>query len=395
MISHDIIHKRLHYIDWLRVLAFMTLILFHCAVPFVENYTWEINNEETSPWITRVIWWTHQWRLPLLFFIAGVGVRFSLRRRSILAFFGERTLRLFVPLVFVIFFITPFQVYFEWLQNGRISMGFGEFYPQVFEIVPYPEGAFTWSHMWFVAYLFVFTILLLPIFSMEKIKSFDRLKPILNSIFSTPAALLLLAIPFIIYFFWLFIDWPEQGSLIDDWFVFISSITFYLFGFFFSGLNHFWETCLRYRRLFLSIAFILAVILFFQYYWNWHSNRPQTQDSNLYTYGLLNGIHIWTIILASIGYAMRYLNYSNRYLTYLNTAIYPFYILHQVIIVASGYYVLQLDVGIAIKLVLLIIICTGLSWLLYHFIIRKTSITRVLFGMKWKKKEELQSDHVA
>ncbi len=87
--------KRLHYIDWLRVLAFLTLILFHCAVPFVEHYTWEINNEDTSPWITRIIWWTHQWRLPLLFFIAGVGVCFSLRRRSVLTFFEERTLRLF------------------------------------------------------------------------------------------------------------------------------------------------------------------------------------------------------------------------------------------------------------------------------------------------------------
>ncbi|MEM6377669.1 MAG: acyltransferase family protein, partial [Bacteroidota bacterium] len=147
--------KRLHYIDWLRVLAFMTLILFHCAVPFVEHYTWEINNDETSPWITRIIWWTHQWRLPLLFFIAGVGVRFSLKRRSVLKFFGERTLRLFIPLVFAIFFITPFQVYFEWLQKGRISSTFLEFYPQVYEIVPYPDGAFTWSHMWFVAYLFV------------------------------------------------------------------------------------------------------------------------------------------------------------------------------------------------------------------------------------------------
>ena len=144
--------KRLHYIDWLRVLAFLMLILFHCAVPFVEHYTWEINNKETSSWVTRVVWWTHQWRLPLLFFIAGVGVRFSLKRRSVLAFLGERTLRLLIPLTFAIFFITPFQVYFEWLQKGRISSTFLEFYPQVYEIVPYPNGAFTWSHMWFVAY---------------------------------------------------------------------------------------------------------------------------------------------------------------------------------------------------------------------------------------------------
>ncbi|WP_422105901.1 acyltransferase family protein [Winogradskyella sp.] len=378
-------NKRLHYIDWLRVLAFMTLILFHCAVPFVGHYTWEINNEDTSPWITRIIWWTHQWRLPLLFFIAGVGVRFSLRRRSILAFFGERTLRLLLPLTFAIFFITPIQVYFEWLQKGRISSSFIEFYPQVYQIIPYPEGAFTWSHMWFVAYLFVFTIVLLPVFSLAKLKWPTRFKPLLNKIFSAPMANLIMASPFILYFYTLFVDWPEQGSLIDDWFVFISSMTFYVFGFFFSGINSFWQACLKYRRIYLFIALSLAVFLFSKYYWNWFENKPDQQNAHLYIYGFLNGIHIWVIILASIGYAMRYLNYSNKYLSYLNKAIYPFYILHQAVIVASGYYVLQLDLGIGVKLLILIILCLVSIWLLYHFIVKNTAITRVLFGMKWKK----------
>jgi len=92
--------------------------------------------------------------------------------------------------------------------------------------------------------------------------------------------------------------------------------------------------------LFLSIALVLALVLFFAYYWNWETNKPRLQNSNLYLYGLLNEIHIWTIILASIGYAMKYLNYSSNYLSYLNTAIYPFYILHQAVIVASGYYII-------------------------------------------------------
>ncbi len=378
--------NRLHYIDWLRVLAFITLILFHCAVPFVEHYHWEINSKETSPWITRIIWWTHQWRLPLLFFIAGVGVRFSLRRRSILKFMGERFVRLFIPLVFAIFFITPIQVYFEWLQSGLITSSYLEFYPQVYQIVPYPDGAFTWSHMWFVAYLFVFTILLLPIFSLSKVPWFKKLKSAVVMLFKNPITHLILALPFIIYFYTLFIDWPEQGSLISDWFVFVMSITFYLFGFLFSGIQAFWDTCKYYRRWFLLIALTLAAILFIKYYWNFEELRPTSQNSSLYLYGALNGMHIWTIILAAIGYAMRYLNFKSERLLYLNTAVYPFYILHQAVIVASGYYVLQLKVPIILKLLLLIIICVSTIWLLYHFIIRKTKLTRLLFGMKWKPK---------
>ncbi|MBL7473858.1 acyltransferase family protein [Robertkochia sediminum] len=380
-----ILNKRLHYIDWLRVLAFATLILFHCAVPFVEHYTWEINNVETSPWITRIVWWTHQWRLPLLFFIAGVGVRFSLRKRSVLAFMGERTIRLFIPLVFAIFFITPIQVYFEWMQKGRIQLSYPEFYPRVFEIVPYPEGAFTWSHMWFVAYLFVFTILLLPVFSMSKLKFPDHYRRWFESRLSSPLLAISLSAPFILYFFRLFIEWPEQGSLINDWFVFTSSITYYFLGYFLSGLESFWETCLKYRKLFLGIALSLSAILFFTYFWDWNANRPVEQGPELYLFGFMNSLHIWTVILSAIGYSMRYLNRPGKHLTYLNTAIYPFYIMHQAVIVASGYYLLPLEMPIFLKLLLLVIICITVIWSMYHFVVRKTMITRVLFGMKAKR----------
>lgn len=374
---------RLHYIDWLRVLAFITLIVFHCAVPFVEHYTWEINNEETSAVITRIIWWTHQWRLPLLFFIAGVGVRFSIQKRSIGAFMGERFVRLFIPLTFAIFFITPIQVYFEWSQKGIINMDYIAFYPSVYKIVPYPEGAFTWSHMWFVAYLFVFTLLLLPVFSISKTKWLSHLLPYFNRLFTNPVAHFALAATFIGYFYWLYIDWPEQGSLINDWFVFCSSITFYFFGFSLSGVTAFWQTCLKHRKLFLTIGSFMAIILIWKYYWNWELYRPTSQTTDLYTYGLLNGIHIWTLILSAIGYTMKYLNFSNTYLRYLNTAVYPFYIIHQAVIVAIGYYILPLDMGIGAKLIILIITCVALIWALYHFVIRKTIISRVVFGMKW------------
>ena len=377
---------RLHYIDWLRVLAFATLIVFHCAVPFVEHYHWEINSTTTSPWITRIVWWMHQWRLPLLFFISGIGLRFSLRRRSVLNFFGERFVRLFIPLVFAIFLITPIQVYFEWLQEGKIAMGYFEFYPSVYEIVPYPEGSFTWSHMWFVAYLFVFTILLLPIFSLAKIKWFDNVKPLLGKFFDYPMSCLIVGLPFVFYIFLLFVDWPEQGSLIDDWYVFVSSITFYLLGFLLSGIHTFWETCLRHRKLFLTMALVLATILMWKYYWNWEVSKPNKQDFWLYQYGVLNGLHIWSIILASVGYTIKYLNYPSSRLTYLNTAIYPFYILHQAVIVASGYYVLQWNLSIYLKFLISVVICISTIWTLYHFIIKNTALTRLLFGMKWKSK---------
>lgn len=378
---------REHYIDWIRVIAFMILIAFHCSMPFV-HFGWEIKNEEQSVFLDRVIIWLHQWRLPLLFFVSGVGVSFSLRKRSIVKFFGERIVRLFIPLVFAMFFLTPIQVYYEWLQEDKIPSGYWSFYPTVFELVPYPDGTLTWSHMWFVCYLFVFTILLLPVFALFKITVVQHVKQKLDLVFRNPVANLLLAVPFVIYYFTWYIRWPEQGSLLDDWFVFNSSITFYFLGFLLADLPSFWETCARYRILFLTIAAGCAVALFWKYYWP--LELPKQQDESLYIYGVLDALQIWSIILTAVGFAKHHLNFSHPRLTYLTAAVYPFYILHQTVIVASGYYVTQWNAPIAVKLIALIVICGAVIGTVYHFLIRRFILTRILFGVKLERKKVIR-----
>ena len=375
------LQQREHYIDWIRVLAFLTLIFFHCAMPFVR-FNWEIKNTEHSLFLDRLIIWLHQWRLPLLFFISGVGVSFSLRKRSVAAFFGERVVRLFIPLLFAMFFTIPSQVYFERLQKGQIDVGYWNFYPTVWNLVPYPEGTLNWSHMWFVVYLFVFTILLLPVFAIFKIKFLQQLHLKTDSFFRHPVSNLLLCVPFILYYFWLYVRWPEQGSLLDDWFVFTSSITFYFFGFYLADLQSFWETCENYRTHFLAVAATCAFALFWKYYFP--VKLPKQQDASLYMYGILDGLHIWAIILAVVGYARHYLNFSNNWLSYLTPAVYPFYILHQTVIVGLGYYVVQWQIPILFKLIALMGGCLIVIFSLYHFVIRNFMVTRVLFGLKIK-----------
>lgn len=383
--------SRQYYIDWIRVIAFMILIFFHCSMPFV-SFGWEIKNAEHSIWLDRWIIWLHQWRLPLLFFISGVGVSFSLRKRSVLSFFGERVVRLFIPLLFAMFFLTPLQVYFERLQKGEITGSYWNFYPTVWNLVPYPDGTLTWSHMWFVVYLFVFTILLLPVFTFSKMEWFVKWKNKSNVFFRHPFGTLVLALPFILYYFKWYIQWPEQQNLLADWFVFISSITFYFFGFYLADLSAFWATCEKHRRLFLIIALTCILFLYWQFYWK--VELPRLQNNRLYLYGILDGLQIWAIILTAIGYSRRYLNFSNRYLTYLTGAVYPFYILHQTVIVSTGYYITAWNTSIGIKMVALILICFVLILALYHFIIRHSLLTRLLFGLKIKGPSRAKPEHI-
>ena len=373
---------RLYFLDWVRVFAFGLLILFHCAMPFV-TIPWEIKNEEQSLLLTRIIYWLHQWRLPLLFFIAGVGTHFSLQKRRGLRFLGERFVRLFIPLMFAMLFTIPFQVYFEYMQKGRIAMSYAEFYPSVWDFVPYPDGSLTWSHLWFVVYLFVFTILLFPVFMVMETQIVQRWKLKLDKYFKSPWIIFALVGVLIYYYFSLYIRWPEQMGLLDDWFLFLFSMTLFFYGFFLSNLPSFWDTCEKYRWYFLGIAMICIIGLFVEYWWP--LSFPKKQDGFLYAYGIFNSIHIWMIILSALGFAKHHLNFSDSFLKYFSPAVYPFYILHQTIIVISGYYVVQWPLPIILKFLILALICFVSVFTLYHFVIRNFMITRILYGMKPRK----------
>jgi glucan biosynthesis protein C len=377
------ITERRHYIDWVRVLAFSILIFFHCAMPFV-TFGWEVKNPETSVGLTRFVWWLHQWRLPLLFFISGVGIFYSLKRRSVWSFAGERFVRLFIPLAFAMLFTIPFQVYYEWLQTGKISSSYAEFYPSVWNFTPYPDGSLTWSHMWFVVYLFVFCMLLLPLFALVKVKAIAVFKKKLANWFSNPVQAGLLVIPLMAYYFALYLKYPEQLNLFDDWFNFFFSFTLLLYGFFLGGSDHFWQNCEKYRYYFLLIAAICIIVLYYEYWWD--LNFPTEQNSRLYCYSVLNAVHIWMLILGILGMAKRHLNFSNAFLTYANEAVYPLYILHQTLIVIFGYYVAAWNMSITLKLIILMAICFISLLLIYELIVKRFTLTRVLYGLKTKKK---------
>jgi hypothetical protein len=339
--------------------------------------------------MTNVIWWLHQWRIPLLFFISGTGIHYSLRNRTIASFFGERTTRLFIPLLFAMFFTIPLQVWVEYTQKGRISSSYLEFYPSVWELTPYPEGTLTWSHMWFVVYLFTFLILLLPVFALFRIKILDRWKTKFGTWLSNPVGSLLLALPLMVIYYYLYLPYPIQGSLLDDWFLFTFSVTMLMYGFVLGGVQNFWDQCSRNRKFYLALALSSTLILFV-FYW-WPLDLPKENNQRFHAYLVLNCISIWTTILSICGYAKYYLSKPSPLLSYLNQAVYPFYIIHQTVIVYLGFQVVQWDMPIGLKFPILTVMSMITIYFLYHYIIRRTRLTRFLFGMKREKSSDVHT----
>jgi glucans biosynthesis protein C len=383
--------QRLYHVDWIRILAFMLLIVFHASLPFTV-FPWEVKDRDQSTVLSSVIWWLHQWRLPLLFFISGAGIHFSLQRRTTLQFMGERAIRLFVPLLFAMFFTIPVQVYVEFLQKGRFQGSYAEFYPEVWKMVPYPDGALTWSHMWFVVYLITFLLLLSPLWALFRWKRMQSWKERLSTFMAHPLSTAAMVLPLFFLQYTLSLRYPETGGLIGDWFVFLFSMTLLLYGYFLGGSQRFWRLCEIHRAKYTVIS-ILATITLFAGYW-WPLRLPREQDGRFLAYCALNAICIWSTILSVCGLAARYLNRDSHLRRYLNEAVFPFYILHQTVIVAIGYGIVQTGLPIWIKLPVLATLSFIVIFIIYHGIIRRTQVTRLLFGMKRKAPVQQEGIHV-
>lgn len=369
--------NRQHYIDWIRVIAFGILIFYHSGMFFV-SWDWHVKNNVIANGFKVWMEFFNPWRLSLLFFISGVGVSFAMKSRTGLQFIGERTKRLLLPLAFGMFVIVPPQIYFERLQTHAFVGSYAEFYPSVFEFVAYPEGSFSWHHLWFVAYLWVFSILSTPLFVWIRKQNVQLLNPE-NTAF---IKLLLLIIPLALTYIFLRQDWPTTHNLKADWYNFTISLLFFIYGYLVSNQAFMWNIIEQKRKLFLFLS--LFIIAFSRTYDAVFGAIPEDGVGILVLNGFLKMTHIWCMILAICGFAKHYLNYRNRFVEYANQAVYPFYILHQTITITIGFYIADLDIDVISKFILLVIGTFGIAFLIYHFLIRPFSLMRVLFGLKAK-----------
>ncbi|MBC8083688.1 MAG: acyltransferase family protein, partial [Hymenobacter sp.] len=125
-------NSRLFYFDWLRVLAFSLLVPYHAGLLFVD-WGFHIQNPVLTEDFKPPMLFVNQWRLPLLFFVSGVGTCFALRRRPARAYLRDRLRRLGIPLVAGILLVIPPQVYIERISHGVAYASYLGFYPHFFE----------------------------------------------------------------------------------------------------------------------------------------------------------------------------------------------------------------------------------------------------------------------
>jgi hypothetical protein len=377
---------RRYDLDWLRIIAIITLLFYHTGMLYVLSWDWHIKSTAQSAPMKEVMRWLHQWRMPLLFFISGAGTFFALKRRTYGSYAGERVRRLFVPLLFGMFAIVPSQIYYEWVFKGWFTGSYIDFYPKVLEFQPYRDGiksgAFSWHHLWFILYLFNYALISIPLYRWLKSSSGQRFTDRVMRQTGRRGGALWFAAILVVSQLLLKPFFPEEThGLYNDWAYFVKNLLLFWAGYLLTSRPDFAELFARQRRLFLY-AMLGCTALFYGLVFIW-DDGPISEDILEPIYTVTVNCLTWFSVLATIGYGYRYLNVNRPMLPQLNEAVYPFYILHQTVIIVIGYYVLT-RTGLGVYDGFLVVsLSSGLVCVaIYLLLIRPFRLTRFLFGLK-------------
>jgi peptidoglycan/LPS O-acetylase OafA/YrhL len=346
--------ERRHDIDWLRVIAIGLLLIYHIAIVFQPwaMFIGFIKSEESLENLWKGMTLLNVWRIPFLFFVSGMGVYFAIRKRTWRQLILERSRRILLPFVFGFFAIAPLHIYL-----------FQGYYGMPLSYMPHA------GHLWFLGNIFAYVLLLSPFFFFLKKRTDSRFMRGVAALFRNPLGLLSVTLFFILE---VLIVKPQIFAMYaETWHGFFIGLLAFFFGFLFvSSGKVFWRTVLKWRWLYVGLAFVLYLVRLFFF----ELNSPgylMALESNLWIFGVF-------------GFGYKYLNQPSALLTYMSQAAYPVYIIHMFVLYLGAMIILPLEIPVALKF-FAIVAFTGMGcYLIYEFIIRRIGLLRPLFGLKGK-----------
>jgi peptidoglycan/LPS O-acetylase OafA/YrhL len=368
--------QRRYDLDWLRVILIGFVFIFHSG-RFFDTGGWHVKNAET--FFSVQVWTTFlaNWMMPAIFVVSGASLFFAMKGSNG-KFIKDKVLRLLVPLVVGAFTHVAVQVYLERVTHHQFVGTFFEFLPQYFN-GPYGFGGnFAWMglHLWYLLVLFVFSIVLLPLFRWLKGRGANALNKFGN-VLALPLVIYTLAIPIA----FLMVNLDPRTTLgmreMGGWPLPIYML-FFIYGFVVISHAGLQERIKQQRWLSLGLGVAGIAALFALWGAQGDPYFGSTRYAQVFT---IFGISSWCWVLAIFGFGMKHLTRNSKYLAPLNEAVLPFYVLHQSILIVVGYVVVQWDIPALAKWLIIaplsFAIIVGLI-----AIIRRVNVLRFLFGLR-------------
>lgn len=346
---------RRYDIDWVRVIAIGLLLIYHTAIGF---QSWGIMigfiaTEKPWPslWIPMAV--MNIWRIPLLFFVSGMGVYFAIQNRNWKQLIVERAQRILLPFLFGMFVMVPlgillWQYHYGWELSYSYNPG----------------------HLWFLGNIFAYVIILSPLFYYLNNNKTGKIIRAMKTMLSTPLGLVPV---FAVFVAEAMLVNPRPFELYAmTWHGFIIGLLAFVFGYCYviSG-DTFWKMITKWRGLFLAIAVVLCAVRLTQF-------QPFAPNS-------LIAIESNCWIVAVFAFAHRYLNRPGKALNYLSQAAYPVYILHMLFLYVGSIIIFPLSIPAWVQFVLLLLFTASGCFLAYEFIVKRIHVIRPLFGLKVKR----------
>lgn len=374
---------RLYYFDWLRVLAVLGVFHAHALSIFNLLY-WHMNESREN---ALVVFGT-EWGMALFFSLAGASAWFSLNSRTGGQFVRERFARLVIPFVAGMLLLSPAQGFLLGVGRPEFQGSFFSYYPYFFSHIrlewnPQLLAAYGF-HLWFLAFLFLFSVIALTPFLFLKSAVGQRLAARLGAACTRPGGLFLLLLPLAL----IQLGLRPAFSAYQGWTDFFLWFVYFLYGYLLLSKAQLVKALQKQGGIALLVGIIGMGILLTTMYGPgflalWDSTPGYSFTYELYQ--LLWTIIGWSWMLCVLSFGIRFLDVNNRIITYLNEAVLPFYVLHYVIIVLVTFFLRQWDLPLVLKFLGVSTLSLAGTLIMYELAVRHVPFVRWLFGMKPKK----------
>jgi glucan biosynthesis protein C len=365
---------RLYYLDWVRVLAILTVFVYH-STRFFNMETWNVKNPTWYPWVEAWNRFATAWLLPIIFVVSGASLFYAVGKgqgglRGAGEFIKDKALRLLVPVLVCDFTHASLQAYLYRLTQGEFSGSYFLYLPTYF----FDDFDGMGAHLWYLVVLFLFSVLLYPLMRWFKGRGQSVLTKAGN-LLALPGAIYALALPTLVLV--VLLDYNNNPHNAGWTFYVYLWLTFA--GFLVASHEGLQAGIERLRWLSLPAGLVLAGTSVFLLTLEAGPAFGTWQNALGWACRALGS---WCLVLAILGLARRHLNFATARLKYANEAVLPFYILHQTVLLCVGYFVVQWAIPDLLKWAIILLVSFPIIMLLYEYLVRRFNVTRFLFGMK-------------
>ncbi len=386
--------ERLYYIDWLRMLAVLGVFLVHSGNMFdmlykpVKSIVGSVGASGISA--SGGIYFINffpEWAMSLVFLLSGAGTWFALRHRTSHQFITERFTRLFIPLIAGIILIAPFQAYFQASSNSLYNGTLFQFYPLFLKSIrvswnPQWLGAYA-HHLWFLADLFLFSLITLPVCLLLKREVGQRFIHRLADACERRSGLLVLVLPIAFIHVTLRASFPGY----QNWSDVFCWLTFYLYGYTLFSNPRFGRAIQQQGRMALYVGIACFLLLIALWVAGVLGPWTETPDYSIgcLLFQVLDSVTIWSWLIVIFNVASKWVNFSNNLLRYGNKATLPFFLLHFPVVVVIAYYVLPWHANILAAFLLISTSALTVTLILADLLYMRASGMLTLFRMTSSK----------